>query len=121
MCMCYALRYVLDLCTIYVRRRLWKAASLTYDQPVIPHQRHRLLLHIHGPDLRQFDAEAVYLHLIVDAPNENELCAGLLQLLHHIARAVINHALAEGVEKKLIMREVERMQVSLSDADPADP
>ncbi len=26
---CYALRYVLDLCALYIRRRLWKAASLT--------------------------------------------------------------------------------------------
>ena len=28
-CIRYALRYVLDLCAIYIRRRLWKAASLT--------------------------------------------------------------------------------------------
>ena len=29
MCMCYALRYVLDLCIIYIRRGLERAASLT--------------------------------------------------------------------------------------------
>ena len=26
---CYALHYVLDLCALCIRRRLWKAASLT--------------------------------------------------------------------------------------------
>jgi hypothetical protein len=26
----YALRYALDLCALYIRRRLWRAASLTF-------------------------------------------------------------------------------------------